>query len=277
MQIVLPKAIDDFPLHRQRLIAACDVGAAESEVIGMAISGSFAYGTPDAYSDLDLRVVVADGSLDRVFERKEAFARRCGPLVAAFTGEHVGEPHLLITLYSDLIHVDYLFTDLAGAAERNEGRPVHVLWQREPAVTAALSRTPTLDPVADLTYMESRIWTWAWYIQSKILRGELWEAASGINFVRDVVIFRLFAVVNQERFRGARFAESVVGEHGSAVTRTLSGLDRQELLEALRTEVRLYREIGDPLLARYGVQPNQAARATVLAALGKGLDFVPPR
>jgi hypothetical protein len=99
------------------------MGLSEPNVVGMAIAGSFVDGLPDAYSDLDLRMVLANGSLQRVFPRREELARACGPLVAAFTGEHVGEPHLLVTLYEDLVHVDYLFAELADAPDKNEGRP----------------------------------------------------------------------------------------------------------------------------------------------------------
>jgi hypothetical protein len=247
----------------------------EPDVVGMAIAGSFVEGTPDAYSDLDLRVVLANGSFERVFPRREEFARACGPLVAAFTGEHVGEPNLLITLYDDLVHVDYLFSELADAPRRNEGRKVQVLWQRHPAVAEALSRPHVADPTADLAYLEARMWTWTWYIQTKILRGELWEAESGLGFVRDRVLFRLLAMGREIRYRGARFAEQVVGEHEGAVARTLGALDKKSLLEALRASVRLYLELADPLLERYGVEPAGSARQVVLSALEAGLSWQP--
>jgi len=275
MDFSLPQGIDRLPHHRGRLIAACQAGTNEPDVIGMAIAGSFVEGTPDIYSDLDLRVVLANGSLERVFPRREEFASECGPLVAAFTGEHVGEPQLLITLYDDLMHVDYLFIELADAPRKNDFRKVQVLWQRDPHVSEALSRPYVADPAADLAYMEARIWTWSWYIQSKILRGELWEAVSGLAFVRTAVLFRLLAMSQKIRFRGARFAEQTVGEYSGAVARTLGSLENESLLEALRTTVSLYVELADPLLDRYGVEPARPARQTVLSALEAGLSWRP--
>ncbi len=241
----------------------------------MAIAGSFVDGSPDEYSDLDLRVVLANGSFERVFPRREEFARACGPLVAAFKGEHVGEPQLLITLYDDLVHVDYLFTELADAPKRNDGRKVQVLWQRDPGVSEKLSQPYTADPAADLAYMEARMWTWTWYIQSKILRGELWEAVSGLAFVRDEVLFRLLAMSQGMRYRGARFAEQIIGTHADAVARTLGPLDKGSVLEALRATVHLYIELADPLLERYGVELAHSARKTALSALEAGLSWRP--
>src|SRR3989442_7295966 len=165
MDVSMPRAIDGLPRHRARLIAACRMGEREREIVGMAIAGSFVNGSPDEYSDLDLRIVLANGSFERVFGRRQELARACGPLVAAFTGEHVGEPQLLITLYGDLVHADFLFTELADASERNDGREVRVLWERERGVVAdALAPPHKPDPAGELSFMESRIWTWTWYI-----------------------------------------------------------------------------------------------------------------
>lgn len=275
MDFSLPEGTVRLPRHRQRLITACQVGQNTPDVVGMAIAGSFVDGTPDAYSDLDLRVVLANGSFERVFPKREEFARACGPLIAAFTGEHVGEPHMLITLYYDLVHVDYLFTELVDAPIENEGRNVRVLWQRDPAVSEALSRPYTSDPKNDLAFMEARMWTWTWYIQSKIIRGELWGAVSGLSLVRDVVLFRLLAMSREIRYRGARFAEQVVGERGGAFAQTLGSLDQESLLEALRTTVSLYVELADPSFEQYGLEPEHRARRTVRTALEAGLSWQP--
>ncbi len=275
VDFVLPPAIDQLPRHKQHLVAACEMGLSEPDVLGMAIAGSFVDGTPDAYSDLDIRIVLEDGSFQRVFPRREELARACGSLVAAFTGEHVGEPNLFITLYEDLVHVDCLFAELAEAPDKNDGRRVHVLWQHDDRVGKALSRPYIADPFADLTYLETRMWTWTWYIQSKILRGELWEAVSGLTTLRNVVIFRLLAMTMSLRHRGSRFAEELVGEHAASIERTHGTLDKGPLLDALRTTVRLYLKLADPLLTQYGVDPVRAARSAVLPALEAGLLWQP--
>jgi hypothetical protein len=52
-----------------------------------------------------------------------------GNLLAAFTGEHVGEPRLLICLFADpLMHVDLKFISLGQLSSRVED-PV-ILWER---------------------------------------------------------------------------------------------------------------------------------------------------
>jgi Streptomycin adenylyltransferase len=274
MDIRLPASIDRLRRHKERLIAACETGWGEPDILGMAIAGSFVDGTPDEYSDLDLRIVLRDRSLESVFSRREELARNCGPLVAGFTGEHVGEPHLFITLYEDLLHVDFLFMELAEAPERNDGRQVVVLWERDREVAAALSRPYAPNPEEQLSYVESRFWTWTWYIQSKILRGEIWEAVSALNFVRDAVLFRLLAMRRGIRFRGARHASDLLGDYAMSLERTQASLGKRALLDALTTTVRLYLELADPLLAEHSIHPD-AARPFVLRALAAGLSWRP--
>ena len=75
MDFRLPSGIDHLPRHKERLVAACRMGLTEHDVVGMAIAGSFVGGAPDSYSDLDLRVVLANGSFGRVFPRREELAR----------------------------------------------------------------------------------------------------------------------------------------------------------------------------------------------------------
>src|SRR3990167_4300952 len=55
-------------------------------------SGSLAYGGFDENSDLDLVVVTRSDSHVAVMTERRGFASDLGELLAAFTGEHVGEP-----------------------------------------------------------------------------------------------------------------------------------------------------------------------------------------
>jgi len=123
--------------------------------------------------------------------------------------------------------------------------------------------------------MEARIWTWSWYIQSKVLRGELYEALDGLQYVRDQVLFRLLAFDGERRPAGGRRAEAVVGDHRDAFARTIPrSLDPATVLASLREEIDLYRVLADPLLERHGIGTGEA-RTVVLRALDLGLDWTP--
>ena len=118
--------------------------------------------------------------------------------------------------------------------------------------------------------------TFDWYIHSKVLRGELYEALDGLQYVRDQVLFRLLALGGGDRPSGGRRAETVVGAHADAFARTVpSALERSAVMEALRVETDLYRRLADPLLAQHGVDLATEARMVILRALEAGLDWTP--
>jgi hypothetical protein len=196
--------------------------------------------------------------------------------VAVFVGEHLGIPTLTIVLYDDLVHVDFDVISVDRAGEHNnDGLPVAMLWEKE-AISASLPGTYEADVAANVQWMEARIWTWSWYIQSKVLRGELYEALDGLQYVRDQVRFRLLAFGRGHRPASGRRAEAVVGDRADAFTRTVPvSLDAAAVMEALRAEIDLYRQLADPLLSRYGVDLAADARAVVLRALEFGLDWTP--
>src|SRR5687767_11602554 len=78
-------------------------------IIGLAAAGSWITNELDEYSDLDL-VLITKSKISDDKEKMIGYARRFGNLISAFTGEHVGEPRVLICLYDEpLLHVDIKF------------------------------------------------------------------------------------------------------------------------------------------------------------------------
>jgi predicted nucleotidyltransferase len=272
MDVVLPASFDDFPRHRAKAEAACRAAFADPDVVAMVVTGSFATGDADEVSDIDLRVYVRPDAVEGVVARIPELAAAAGRVVALFVAEHLGIPTLTIVLYDDLVHVDFDVVAADRAAEHNDGLPAVVLWEREP-ISDALPGTYDPEIAAGVRWLEARIWTWSWYIQSKVLRGELYEALDGLQYVRDQVLFRLLAFHGERRPAGGRRAEAVVGELGDAFARTVpTSLDPASVLAALREEIDLYRRLADPLLERHGLETADA-RTVVLRALDLGLDW----
>jgi predicted nucleotidyltransferase len=274
MGVALPALFERFPRHRAKAEAACRAALADPDVVGMVVTGSFATGEADELSDVDLRVYVRPDAVEGVVARIPDLAAAGGRVVALFVAEHLGIPTLTIALYDDLVHVDFDVVAADRAAEHNDGLPAVVLWEREP-ISDALPGTYAPEVAAGVRWLEPRIWTWSWYIQSKVLRGELYEAMDGLQYVRDRVLFRLLAFHGQRRPAGGRRAEAVVGDHGDAFARTVpKSLDPASVLAALREEIDLYRRLADPLLERHGIDTAEA-RTVVLRALDLGMDWTP--
>ena len=72
MDFALPPAFERFPRHRAKAEAACRTTLADPDVVGMAVTGSFAAGNADEVSDVDLRVYARSGAVETVVARAGA-------------------------------------------------------------------------------------------------------------------------------------------------------------------------------------------------------------
>jgi predicted nucleotidyltransferase len=212
-------------------------------------SGSLAYGGFDEHSDLDLVVVTRSDSHVAVMTERRGFASDLGELLAAFTGEHVGEPRLLICLFGPpLLHVDFKFATLDGLDGLAE-RPV-ILWAREAGIVehrlaAAHVRPSGKDP----QWFEDRAWLWLHYGVTKWLRGEYFEAISTLDFFREKVLGPMLQRNAGKSQRGMRRVEGLP-QAEARLSPTLAGYDHAAIGRALKQAAALYvelRELEPPL------------------------------
>ena len=149
---------------------------ADGDIIAIAAAGSFVSPGLDEHSDLDLVIVVADPELPTDLARRTEIAHKLGDLIACFTGEHVGEPRLLLCLYAPwLLHVDLKFTTLEGFRERVDDPAI--LYDPSDGLARVIKEFPNHYPLPDLQWAEDRIWIWIHYAASKVRRGELLTAS----------------------------------------------------------------------------------------------------
>ncbi|GIG63473.1 oxalate:formate antiporter [Longispora fulva] len=194
-------------LHRDFAVATIELLTKDPRVVGIAAAGSLAGGTMDEFSDLDLVIAVEPASHAEITAERQQFAEALGPLLTCFTGEHVGEPRLLIALYGPpLLHVDFKFVAVADAAERVD-EPV-VLWERDGRLTAAYATDVARYPHREDQWYEDRFWGWVHYTASKIGRGELYDAHAALNFLRTVVIGPLALAAAGHQPAGVRRIET---------------------------------------------------------------------
>ncbi|TDW70021.1 nucleotidyltransferase domain-containing protein [Kribbella pratensis] len=237
--------------------------AADARVLAVVVGGSVASGTSDEYSDLDLVLVcTAEGQPGCLAEAKE-FAGRVGPLLSSFTGEHVGEPRLLIALFGPpLVHVDLKFVTPDGYRNRVENGLV--LWQRDDTVDRVLAESTPCWPQPDVQLIEDRFWVWVHYTAVKIARGELFEAIEALDMIRGAAIAPLAGIGRTMRPAGVRRLETLAPELVPALRETVATADREDCLRALKASVEVYRTVRE----RSQVVRRTAAEEAVVAFLG---------
>jgi len=180
---------------------------------------------------------------------------------------------MLIVLYEDLVHADFEPIQISEIGSRNAGLATHLLWERDHGLSTAVGAKYEEDQSAELAWLEDRIWTWGWYVQTKVLRGELYEAIGGLQYIRDRVLFRLLAMLREERPSSARRAESRVGPWTEKFAATVPRLTQESTMNALKSSIHLYVELTDLLHKKFSIEPADQARSAVLHALEQGLTW----
>jgi predicted nucleotidyltransferase len=215
--------------HRAYLDGALPLLRADPRVTSVVISGSAVTGGIDEWSDLDLVVFVADDREKEIWEEHFEIVARLGKnFLAAFRGDHVGEPRVLICLYDDpLLHVDVKFMAHKDAGTLHY--PAEVLWSRgdPPSLPG-----PDSSRTFDVQWCANRLSTWAHYIGVKIERGELFEALNSIEYLRTRVLCPLIALEQGVAPRGTRRIEETRSPRLESLARTVCGYDRKALLAA---------------------------------------------
>ncbi len=249
--------LPDFvaPIQRAFLDAALPRLHDDPRLLGVAIGGARLLGSMDPYSDLDLVIAVDPDAYPEVMTQRAAIAGGLGRLLSSFTGEHVGEPRLLVCLYGPpLVHVDLKFVSLDDLHRRVE--TPHVLWERGGAMSAAFALAEAEYPQPDLQWIEDRFWVWMHYLAAHLGRGEMYEVIDGLAFIRAVVLGPLLAVRAGAQPRGVRRLEGFTSADEQAdLARTLGGLQPAECAEGVRAAARLYAALRAALAAP-GFAPN---------------------
>jgi hypothetical protein len=231
--------------------------AADERLSALLIGGSYVHGGLDEHSDLDFVIVTRDDHHADVMATRIDFAQSLPGFINAFTGEHVGEPRLLICLFGPpLLHIDLKFV-LASDLDR-QIEPRALLYARDPReierrIAAAAVAWPNLAP----DWFEARAWIWLHYGATKVARGELYEAIGMLAFFREQVLGPLLcrrAGLNQ---RGVRRLEALGLDPDGRLAATLAGHDAATIRAAIRAAGDLYLDLreDDPPMQRTAGMP----------------------
>ena len=232
--------------HRAFLETAIPWLQGDPRLIGLAAGGSFITGKLDEHSDLDLIVVTHAHVVKEVLCTSSELAGDLGPLLAAFPGDHVGEPRLLICLYGPpLLHVDLKFLSVDDLAHRVEDPTV--LWDRNGDVAVGLARGRAEYPQPDFQWIEDRVWVWVHYTITKIARGELFEALDALAVIRRRVLGPLILLAADARPDGVRRLEAVAPALVPKLSSAVGTYDPATCRHALEAGIELYTELREQL------------------------------
>lgn len=214
----------------------------DAQVIGIAAAGSWITNELDEFSDLDLIVVTKEKITDDK-ANMIAYAKQFGNYLSGFTGEHVGEPRVLICLYDNpLLHVDIKFVTLEEFRNRVENPCI--LLDKKGTLKQVMEATKPIFPYTDFQWIEDRFWIWVHYTLLKIGRGELMEAMDTLGFLRSAVFGPLLHIKNKNLPRGVRKVEILLQKHDfDSLHSIVPEYSSISLLSSLHVGVELYKRL----------------------------------
>lgn len=229
-------SLDSFRAH------ALSVFRADARIEAVLEAGAGAENRADRYSDLDLVLIARDAGYDDLLADRSALAERLGKLLASFSGEHVGEPRLLICLYSvpegdRVLHVDIKVIRRSDLTQRVDDP--RVLFDLSNACRSVMISSPAVWPERAPQWFEDRVWVWIHYGAARSGRGEFFEALDMVGYLRAWVLGPMLATSASRPQRGLRHIE-VIPNAAAALAATVAEPDLAGLRRALLASLNLY-------------------------------------
>lgn len=251
------------PIHEQFIAKALPVFQADARIVGVAAGGSWLTRSMDEFSDIDLVISVSPEFVGSIMGERRAIAAKLGHLLAAFTGEHVNEPRLLICLYGPpLLHVDLKFVAAPDMANRVEDPAV--LWERDDQISAYIAQKPARYPAPDIQWIEDRFWVWVHYAATKLGRGEIFEVIEFISFLRQNVIGPLVLMRHGHTPSGVRRIEMKAVDQLPSLIQTVPQYHAVSCAAAVKTLIALYQDLRDyyekPGLVKHGEAERESVK-----------------
>ena len=228
--------------HKNFLSNSLKIFKEDARILGVAAGGSYIINEMDEYSDVDLILAIEPDHYKEIMEERFEIAEKLGVLLSSFTGEHVGEPRLLICLYGpELLHVDLKFVSLDEIVHRVED-PI-ILWERNNCISEALKLSQAKFPTPSSQWIEDRFWVWIHYGATKIGRGEIFETIEFISTLRQTVIGPLLLMRNGKLPRGVRKIEFDAPDSIALLKETVPAYSIESCIKSLNVIIKMYLDL----------------------------------
>ncbi|KAF2073700.1 hypothetical protein CYY_004988 [Polysphondylium violaceum] len=247
-------------LHSTFIKSLIDLLNHDNRIDSLLGAGSMIHGGFDEYSDIDLIIVIKSEFYSDVMSKRKEFANSLNGLLSSFTGEHVGEPRLLICLYSvpELLHVDLKFVNIDHLNQGLIENPI-ILWTSQKSTVETILKESKIDwPNQSSQWFEDRAWIWLHYATAKVLRGELYEAIGMLAFFREKVLGPLIHRRLSRSQRGMRKIDFLDFNSKDTLLQTIATYSKQSIISSLKKCIELYIDLrqDQPPLSLIKGMPN---------------------
>ena len=266
-----------LPRHHQavvdKFVAAC---LADERVVAAFVGGSYAKGTADAHSDLDLGLITTDEAYEAFWAGRDAFIRLLGE--PAFL-EDFDLPDIVFFIFPDGAECE-LAIGREGRFQHIHSGPYRVLLDKK-RVLEGMVFPWIKNPETEQTETLRRLVSWFWHdlshFATAMARGQLWWAYGQLEALRLQCVN--LARLDQDFLAATdgyeKLEQAVRVERLSSLQATFCPMERGPMLDAALTIVRLYRELAPPLARTHGIAYPDGLERPILDRL-KELRSQPP-
>jgi predicted nucleotidyltransferase len=237
----------------QRFAEACET---DERVVAAFLGGSFAAGTADEHSDLDLYLIATDEAYDDFFAQRQAFMRRLGQPVFLEDFNDFGFDMVWFTF------ADGVEGELALARESRfdhiHGGPYKVLVDKKGLLDGKTFPLYKLTEEQQRRTLHQLIY-WFWDNLSHFItamhRTQLWTAYGSLDEMqmKCLKLVRLARDFTSEHTAYSNVERIVPEQELLPLKTTCSPLEAEAMLQAACTLVQAYREIAPPLATKHGL------------------------
>ena len=245
------------PQHQafvDRFVQAC---RADDRIIAAFLGGSNVKGAADAYSDIDLCLIITDEAYEDFFARREAFLQLLGEPVFL---EDFGIPNIVFFIFSDGTEGELYFGSESRLDQIHSG-PFRILLDKKNILAGAVFRPFEPPPSEQAEKLRREIY-WFWHELSHFItamgRGQLWWAHGQLEVLRSIC-------VNLARLHN-NFSDTGVGEEAyfkieksmpveqlAALQGTFPPMEENAMLQAALDIIHFYKELAPLLAQKHGI------------------------
>jgi Streptomycin adenylyltransferase len=257
-----------FQVVVDRFVNACQ---SDPRVVAAFLGGSYAKGSADAYSDLDLGLITTDGAYENLLADRQTFIRQLGDPIFL---ESFNLVNVIFFIFPDGTEGELSIGHESDYAHIHTG-PYYVLLDKKGLLLNTEFPSHSVSTDEQIENLRKQI-DWFWHDLSHFItamgRGQLWWAHGQLEILRlmCVNLARLqhdFAADGGEAYD--KLDKALPVENLAPLQNTFCPLDYEPMLEAGSTIVHFYRQLAPILAQQHGLSYPTQLEHVMLARLEK--------
>lgn len=206
-------------------------------------AGDLARGKQNELSSLDLLLICKDETYKEVFTSRYVFAAQIGGLLSAFPANHRGKAYQLVCLYGpELTCINMSF--VARKYIQHEPVSPKIIWKTEHSdIENYITQTSPLVNEHNADWFELRAWAWLHECSLQLLRGELFEAISQLDFFRRRILGPMLQRNLGQPQLNLKEIDTLPEPFNNMLATTIAVYSRESIFSAIRSSIRIYLQL----------------------------------